>query len=286
MMGERGVVVSRAERPMADCERGVGAMKKTVITIVCVVVGALVATAAIVFGLVPLIDPNECEGGDTACENVDDPVSPSPSPSRDSQPAYKPVLYVYPEREQSLTVSLDVEGELGTVYPAPDALETTDWGTQASWTVTASPDGTLTDQGGRTYPSLFWDGEMTLEAPEQGFIVAREDAVPFLEEKLALLGLTDKEAADFITFWAPQIRANEYTFVSFDASSYASQATYSFTDEAGAPVEPDTFIRVFMTIRAADANEVATPQVFGPTPTRSGFTVVEWGGTEQQKSHR
>ena len=177
-------------------------MKKTVITIVCVVVGALVATAAIVFGLVPLIDPNECEGGDTACENVDDPVSPSPSPSRDPvsptpspsrdrvspspspssgpAPVGKPVLYVYPEREQSLTVSLEVEGELGTVYPAPDVLETTDRGTQASWSVTASPDGTLTDQGGRTYPSLFWDGEMTLEAPEQGLIVAREDAVTFL----------------------------------------------------------------------------------------------------------
>ena len=276
-------------------------MKKTVITIICVVVGALVATAAIVFGLVPLIDPNECEGGDTACENVDDPVSPSPSPSsnpvsrspspssnpvsptpspsRDPQLAYKPVLYVYPEREQSLTVSLDVEGELGAVYPAPDTQETTDWGTRASWTVTASPDGTLTDQGGRTYPSLFWDGEMTLEAPRQGFIVAREDAVPFLEEKLALLGLTDKEAADFITYWAPRIRANEYTFVSFDASSYTARARYSFTDEAGNQVVPDTFIRVFMTIRAADANEVVTPQVFGPTPTRSGFTAVEWGGT-------
>ena len=265
-------------------------MKKTVITIVCVVVGALVATAAIVFGLVPLIDPNECEGGDTACENMDDPVSPTPSPSsnpvsptpspsRNSAPVGKPVLYVYPEREQSLTVSLDVEGELGTVYPAPDALETTDWGTRASWSVTASPDGTLTDEGGRTYPSLFWDGEMTLEAPRQGFIVAREDAVTFLEEKLGQLGLTDKEAADFITFWAPRIRANEYTFVSFDASSYTARARYSFTDEAGAPVEPDTFIRVFMTVRAADANEEVTPQVFGPTPTRSGFTAVEWGGT-------
>ena len=256
-------------------------MKKTVITIVCVVVGALVATAAIVFGLVPLIDPNECEGGDTACENMDDPVSPTPSPSRDSQPAYKPVLYVYPEREQSLTVSLDVEGELGTVYPAPDALETTDWGTRASWSVTASPDGTLTDEGGRTYPSLFWDGEMTLEAPEQGFIVAREDAVPFLEEKLGQLGLSDKEAADFITYWAPRIRANEYTFVSFDASSYAQQVTYSFADEAGNQVVPDTFIRVFMTMRKADASTVVTPQNFAPTPTRSGFTVVEWGGTEQ-----
>jgi len=195
--------------------------------------------------------------------------------------AKKPVLYLYPQEERHLTVTLDLEGSLDTVYPAPDSQQSTERGTQASWMVTASPDGTLTDQGGRTYPSLFWDGEMTLEAPEQGFIVAREDAVPFLEEKLALLGLTDKEAADFITFWAPQIRANEYTFVSFDASSYTAHARYSFTDEAGAPVVPDTFIRVFMTIRPADADETVTPQNFAPTPTRSGFTVVEWGGTEQ-----
>ena len=193
----------------------------------------------------------------------------------------KPVLYLYPQDEQRLTVSLDLEGTLDTVYPTPDSERATERGTQASWTVTAAPDGTLTDQAGRTYPSLFWDGAMDLPEPDTGFIVAREDAVSFLEEKLALLGLTDKEAADFITYWAPRIRANEYTFVSFDASSYAQQVTYSFTDEAGAPVEPDTFIRVFMTIRAADANEEVTPQVFGPTPTRSGFTAVEWGGTVQ-----
>ena len=193
----------------------------------------------------------------------------------------KPVLYVYSPQEQLVTVSVDVDGAIDTVYPAPDALETTDWGTQASWTVTASPDGTLTDASGRTYPSLFWDGPVGQESPEEGFVVAREDAVPFLEEKLALLGLTDKEAADFITYWAPRIRANEYTFVSFDASSYTAHARYSFTDEAGAPVKPDTFIRVFMTIRAADANEEVTPQVFGPTPTRSGFTAVEWGGAVQ-----
>ena len=194
----------------------------------------------------------------------------------------KPVLYVYSPQEQLVTVSVDVDGAINTAYPAPDALETTDWGTRASWTVTASPDGTLTDASGRTYPSLFWDGPVGQESPEEGFVVAREDAVPFLEEKLALLGLTDKEAADFITFWAPRIRANEYTFVSFDASSYTAHARYSFTDEAGAPVKPDTFIRVFMTIRAADANEVVTPQAFGPTPQRTGLVAVEWGGTEEQ----
>ena len=192
----------------------------------------------------------------------------------------KPVLYLYPQEERQLTVTLDLEGSLDTVYPAPDDQRATDRGTQASWTVTASPDGTLTDASGRTYPSLFWDGPVRQESPQQGFVVAREDAVPFLEEKLALLGLSDRESADFITFWAPQIRANEYTFISFDASSYTQQVTYSFADEAGNQVAPDTFIRVFMTIRAAQADEAVTPQEFASTPMRNGFTVVEWGGTQ------
>ena len=195
----------------------------------------------------------------------------------------KPVLYLYPQDEQRLTVSLDLEGTLDTVYPTPDSERATERGTQASWTVTAAPDGTLTDQAGRTYPSLFWDGAMDLPDPDTGFIVAREDAVPFLEDKLAQLGLTDREAADFITYWAPRMRAYEYTFVSFDASSYAQQVTYSFADEAGNQVVPDTFIRVFMTICEADANTVVHPQTFAPPPARTGFTAVEWGGAQRHK---
>lgn len=105
-----------------------------------------------------------------------------------------PVLYLYPQEERQLTVTLDLEGTLDTVYPAPDIQRTTERGPQASWTVTAAPDGTLTDQAGRTYPSLFWDGQMTLPDPDAGFVVSREDAVPFLEDKLAQLGLTDREA--------------------------------------------------------------------------------------------
>ena len=193
----------------------------------------------------------------------------------------KPVVYVYPEEEQGLTMTIDVKGTLDMVYPAPERQVQTEEGTRASWTISAAPDGTLTDASGRSYPYVFWEGPVRQDTPERGFIVAREDAVPFLEEKLGQLGLSDKEAADFITYWAPRIRANEYTFVSFDASSYAQQVTYSFADEAGNQVVPDTFIRVFMTIRAADATEEVTPQVFGPTPTRSGFTAVEWGGAVQ-----
>ena len=256
-------------------------MRKTLIIIVSVIVGAIIGTVVLVFGVLPAFE-DECAGDE--CTQTDGPtLVPVPLPTRmpTREKAYKPVLYLYPQEERQLAVTLDVEGELGTVYPAPERQVQTEEGPRASWTISAAPDGTLTDASGRTYPSLFWDGPVSLTSPEQGFVVAREDAVPFLEEKLAQLGLSDKEAADFITYWAPRIRANEYTFVSFDASSYAQQVTYSFADEAGKQVVPDTFIRVFMTMRKAEASTVVTPQNFASTPTRSGFTVVEWGGTEQ-----
>ena len=100
-------------------------------------------------------------------------------------------------------------------------------------------------------------------------------------DELAQLGLSDREAADFITYWAPRIRSHEYTFVSFDASAYTQRASYGFTDASGEQIVPDTFIRVFMTIREADASTVARPQTLTPPPPRAGFTAVEWGGTEQ-----
>ena len=188
------------------------------------------------------------------------------SHAMEDQRAYKPVLYLYPEQEQAVTVALDLEGTLDTVYPAPDQAASADGRTRASWTVDAAPDGTLTDASGREYPSLFWDATM---------------ALPFLEDKLAELGLSDREAADFITYWAPRIRSHEYTFVSFDASAYTQRASYGFTDASGEQIVPDTFIRVFMTIREADASTAVQPQTLTPPPPRAGFTAVEWGGTEQ-----
>ena len=57
----------------------------------------------------------------------------------------KPVLYLYPEEETTVNVQLDYHGQLTTTYPA--------YGD--SWTVTAHPDGTLTDPatGGPTTAS-------------------------------------------------------------------------------------------------------------------------------------
>ena len=60
----------------------------------------------------------------------------------------KPVLYLYPETETQVAVSLDCAGGLTCAYPA----------CEDGWTVTAAPDGTLTDEAGQTYNYLYWEG--------------------------------------------------------------------------------------------------------------------------------
>ena len=53
----------------------------------------------------------------------------------------KPVIYLYPEQETMVSVSLDYAGTLTATYPAYEN----------GWRVTAEPDGTLHDENGNEY---------------------------------------------------------------------------------------------------------------------------------------
>ena len=132
----------------------------------------------------------------------------------------KPVIYLYPEAETEVTVSLDYGGELTCVYPAFDG------GT--SWSVTAAPDGTLTDAAGQTYNYLYWEGVSDAEYDfSEGFCVPGGDTAAFLEDALAALGLNRREANEFIVYWLPRMEGNAYNLISFQTSAY--------TDRPGSP---------------------------------------------------
>ncbi|OLO54595.1 transcriptional initiation protein Tat [Actinomyces oris] len=194
------------------------------------------------------------------------------------QKAKKPVLYLYPTKTMGLSVSLDYEGTLTYTYPTPQAR--VDGG--VTWQVTAAPDGDLTDASGRHYPSLFWEGEepATL-AQNEGFVVEADAAAAFLEDKLSTLGLSEREAAEFITFWGPRIAERGRALVTFASEEFARKAVYRFTDpSSGAEIVPDTFIRVYIVV--GDVPQAAVrEQKLVPAPARTGFTAVEWGGTER-----
>ena len=190
----------------------------------------------------------------------------------------KPVLYLYPTRTMGLSVSLDYEGTLTYTYPTPQAR--VDGG--VTWQVTAAPDGDLTDASGRHYPSLFWEGEEpAILAQNEGFVVEADAAAAFLEDKLSTLGLSEREAAEFITFWGPRIAERGRALVTFASEEFARKAVYRFTDlSSGAEIVPDTFIRVYIVV--GDVPQAAVrEQKLVPAPARTGFTAVEWGGTER-----
>ena len=94
-------------------------------------------------------------------------------------------IYLYPEETTRVTVELELPGQLTCTYPAY----------KDGWTVIAEPDGTLTDDGGQTYNYLYWEGETAKQYDlTEGFCIAGADTAAFLEDALAQLGLTRKEA--------------------------------------------------------------------------------------------
>ena len=182
----------------------------------------------------------------------------------DPDACYKPVIYLYPEKEMQVSVDLTLDGKLTCTYPEYNN----------GWKVIASPDGTLTDAKGQIYNYLYWEGETYAQYDlSKGYCVKGEDTAEFLENALDKLGLNRREANEFIVYWLPLMEQNPYNIISFQTDIYtdAAQLTVNPT--------PDTVIRVFMAWQKADSYvEIPKQELFAPK--RSGFTVVEWGGTE------
>ena len=182
----------------------------------------------------------------------------------------KPVIYLYPEQETKVNVQLTFNGTLTSTYPTlpPEG-----------WTVTAQPDGTLTDEEGRSYRYLFWEGVADVDwKQDSGFLVKAEDAREFLEESLTQLGLNELEQNDFITYWLPKLEKNGESFVTFAAEQYTDNAVLTVTPQ------PDSVLRVQMLIsKVDDSNRAAfqkLPEQELPRFEREGFVLVEWGGTD------
>ncbi len=182
----------------------------------------------------------------------------------DPNACYKPVIYLYPEAETEVTVELLLDGKFTCTYPSYNS----------GWTVTAAPDGTLTDASGQTYNYLYWEGETNAQWDmTEGFCVKGEDTAAFLEKSLEQLGLNRREANEFIVYWLPLMEQNPYNIISFQTDAYLKAAKLKITPA------PDTMIRVFMVWQGSETPVAITPQTL-LAEERTGFTVVEWGGAE------
>ena len=178
----------------------------------------------------------------------------------------KPIIYLYPQEETLCSVKLGLNGQLTCTYP--------EYGASGWENFIAKPDGTLVFPNGREYYALYWEGIVDTSPDfSKGFCVKGEDSASFLENVLAQIGLSRREANEFIIYWLPIMEKNEYNLITFNTDSYSSAAKLEVTPT------PDSILRVYMQFKGVDEFVEIQPQEFEGFE-RNGFTVVEWGGSD------
>jgi hypothetical protein len=178
----------------------------------------------------------------------------------------KPIIYLYPSEPMDISVQLNLkESKFTTVYPKFNGKNT--------WNVHAKPNGDIFIKD-KIYPYLFWEADSyNSQETNEGFLVRKENAEKFLEEKLDILGLNEKEKTDFITFWLPVLLRNKLSLCSFQTQKFFDKIELNVTPK------PDSLIRVFLTIKKIDKPVNIKEQKL-ESVERKGFTIVEWGGSD------
>ncbi len=178
----------------------------------------------------------------------------------------KPIIYIYPKTKQPVSIQFQDPSILAHTYPK--------YKNQNSWEVIASPNGNLYhEKTKRNYYALYWEGKggNYQKYLSTGFLVASQDTIYFLEEKLAILGLNEREINEFIIYWLPKMEKNKYNLVHFMTEEWDKKAPLIINPK------PDTLIRIFMLYKPLNKKQDIPPQKLEKR-TRKGYSVIEWGG--------
>ena len=146
----------------------------------------------------------------------------------------KPVIYLYPQKQTTVVVRVEPEDGLTKTIPEMGS----------GWTVTARPDGRITAADGHDYPYLFWESRDNVPIADinEGFCISAHELEGFFRDKLSLLGLNDKEIADFLEFWLPEMAGSPWYAIRFVPRSEQDREAPLFVTPT-----PDTIIPVSYT---------------------------------------
>lgn len=181
----------------------------------------------------------------------------------------KPVLYIYPPQETIVQIKHHYRGKHTFTYPLYEN----------GWKVLAKPNGDIINLKDSTqHRYLFWEGISDMSKQElkntEGFIIDSGDIVSFLEKTLSHIGLNPFESNDFITFWAPRMIMNKRCFIHFRINDNIRNTSFLEIEP-----KPESILRVFMEYTHQIPDWEIKEQSL-PAFKRSGYSVIEWGGTE------
>lgn len=175
----------------------------------------------------------------------------------------KPVLYLYPAQSANVVVKFEHPEYLTTTYPKYIN----------SWNVSADTNGNLHDENGKYYYALYWEEKNNIKPDfKEGFYVEKDDAIEFLEEKLSIIGLNDRERNEFIMYWLPILESNKKSLVYFELTESKEKYNKLIINP-----KPDSLLRITMHVKKVNRKINVKEQELS-TFNRVGFVAVEWGG--------
>ena len=177
-------------------------------------------------------------------------------------PVKKPAVYLYPEKDMNIKVSVLINGVMTKSEPEYNS----------GWDVFATRESIINGK----YDYLFYEADLkTLKLPEEGWIVEYNNLEKWFDEYLPNLGLNEKETGQFKEYWLKDLKeANYYEIKLLDNNFLYDNMRLVISPE------PQTLIRLNFYFKPLNNK----PRLKEPVITkkeRNGFTVVEWGGINE-----
>jgi len=171
-----------------------------------------------------------------------------------------PYIYLYPEEAGEVDVTL-TPTEGGFLMESDPPYDD-------GWTVWAEPSGLIDGE----YEYLYYSARVWLEFQTvTGDAVPAEEIFAWFGLELPAMGLTQKEADDFVEYWSEHLPYAPCYLVYPQYNSYVDAQVAIDVDP-----EPDSVLRLWLVIYGAESCEPIQPAAHYEF-SRDGFTVVEWG---------
>lgn len=180
-------------------------------------------------------------------------------------PSCKPAIYLYPEKQEKVNVKVSTKGIFTLTIPEYPS---------EGWNVTANPNGVV-DFYGTKYDYLYYESKIPdalVAKPKKGYVVEYKNIPSLFSNILPKLGLNAKEMLQFKEYWEKVLPDSAYYFI-----GVMDKKDIDAIESLEINPSPKNIIRVRLYFEAlADDKKVLAPEIV--TPSRNGFTLVEWGG--------
>jgi hypothetical protein len=181
--------------------------------------------------------------------------SQSPSPPL----VRKPAIYLYPETDSIINVTLEVNGKITETIPDYNGL----------WSVFVTKEGIIDGK----YDYLYYESEMRhFDIRSEGWCIKTSELGGWFSKMLPRMGLNEKETEQFKEYWLECLSDSDYYEIRLVEDSWLEKDL-----AVNISPKPEVFIRLIFYIKGHD-REISLPEPKVLIPERKGFVAVEWGG--------